>query len=336
MNIKRIKNEFDEIKAANKIGAFFLSALVLLGFTAAVAMVVFFLTVRGPEQTMVPNVVGKDIIEALLEMQQKELYPQIQLRFSQSALDKNKILEQDPRHGAIVKAGRRIRLVVSQGVQISRVENYIGRNLTEVRAEIQTYASGGETPVISIKEPVMYEISAKSPGTILEQSPSSGTGISGPIAISFVVSRGKDEDAAVPALVGLGLREAVAEIKKSGVTAVFSLRDGGRGAAETVVSQNPAAGVVISKSKTVLVTIAAPAPSSLLESEVFGLFEYELAPNPFPVETKLEALFPGGSREELAAFNHAGGLFTFPYRVPSGTVLILSMLDSEIYRETVR
>ena len=55
-------------------------AAFLIVVMAAVAT--FFATVKGPEQVLVPNVVGKQLEDALLEMQVKELYPKINLRYS--------------------------------------------------------------------------------------------------------------------------------------------------------------------------------------------------------------------------------------------------------------
>ncbi|MDR2521269.1 MAG: PASTA domain-containing protein [Spirochaetaceae bacterium] len=331
-----ITDKIDNSRFSHKVGAFFLAAFSLVALMTAIALVVFFLTVRGPEQTMVPNVVGKDIIEALLEMQQKELYPRIQLRFSQNAADKNTILEQEPRQGTIVKAGRRIRLVVSQGVQISRIENYAGRMLDEVRAELQTYVVGNETPLLSIREPIMYENSARAAGTILEQSPVAGTGISGPVTISLVVSRGKPADIVMPELLGLTVPQALAAINDAGAQVQFSIREGSsRRTAGLVVSQTPAGGVILPAGKRAEVVVGPPVKGDLAGDEVYILFSCELAPNPFPLPCTLEALAPDGSRTTLAQMNHLGGLFTYPCRVQRGTTLILLLSGAELYRQTV-
>ena len=322
------------IKLPNKVSVYALFSAALVLVTVVTAFIVFFLVVRGPEQTMVPNVVGKDIIEALLEMQQKELYPRIQLRFSTSAADKNKILEQDPRQGTIVKAGRRIRLVVSQGVQVSRIDNYVGRMVSDVRAEFLTLVSGSEAPLLSIQEPLEYEVSAKPTGTILEQTPQAGTGISGPTAIRFLVSRGRNENITMPALIGLTLQEASGEIAKSGVQAVFSIQKAGaRRTGETVVSQNPAGGVTIPVDRKAEIVVAAP--TGLAKDEVFILFEHELASSAFPIPVKLEAIPPSSSTPvKLAEIQHSGGLFTYPCRVKRGSTLVLSVLGAEVHRIT--
>ena len=310
-------------------------ALILLVFVGIIAIAVFFIAVRGAEQTLVPDVRGKDLTKALLELQVKELYPRIQMRYSQSPHDRGQILEQDPRAGTIVKAGRRIRLVVSQGVMLNHVENYIGRNIDNVRTEIQAFfdLSGGQ--LIKLKEPFMYDFSPEAPGTILLQKPEPGTDISGPTEIEFVVSQGLQDTLTVPELTGLTLASALEQISKAGIAFEFSLRETQEGEiGGTVVAQNPPAGAeVLTNTPTrIMVTI----PTDLKENEVFGLFTYTMPLNPYPLPVRLEAQPPGGKMVSIFSLDYQGGKFNVPYRLPPDSVLILTMMDRELYRETVR
>ena len=68
---------------------------------------------------------------------------------------------------------------------------------------------------------------------------------------------------------------------------------------------------------------------------VFGLFRYNMAKNPYPLSLRLEAQLPSGERRRLLATEYSGGTLTVPYELPIGSVLILSMLNREIHRETV-
>jgi beta-lactam-binding protein with PASTA domain len=150
--------DFDSIESyvSDHLRLFISLIIGTLVFAGLVALAVFFIAVRGSEQTMIPDVQGKELTEALMELQVKELYPRIQLRYSQSAIDKGTVLEQDPLPGTIVKAGRRIRLVVSQGVIVDTLSDYIGRNVDDVRMEIQTIAAAAGQQFLSLKEPFMY------------------------------------------------------------------------------------------------------------------------------------------------------------------------------------
>jgi beta-lactam-binding protein with PASTA domain len=328
---------------ANHLRLFISMALGLLVFVAIIAAAIFFIAVRGAEQTMVPDVRGKELSDALLELQVKELYPRIQLRYSQSSLDKGFIMEQEPRAGTIVKAGRRIRLVVSRGVMINRVENYIGRNVDEVRMDLQTLlASGGvggvsssALPLISLREPFMYEYSSEPPGTILQQRPEAGTEISGPMTLELVVSRGMENAMlTTPQLAGLPIAEALEQISRSGVDFVFSVRPPReRERGEIVVFQEPQGNTPVPANTIVRITVTSP--TELESGEVFRLFQYTMPKNPYPLSVRLDALLISGERRRIITVEYPGGDFTVPYRLPVGTVLILSMLNREVYRETV-
>ena len=316
---------------------FFLSmAAGLLVLVGIIAVSIFFAALRGAEQTMVPEVRGKELAEALLELQVKELYPRIQLRYSQSAQDKGQILEQDPRAGTIVKAGRRIRLVVSQGVVINRIENYVGKNIDDVRMDLQTFAAASGAPLLTLKEPLIYDYSPAATGTVLRQKPEAGTDVSGPTSLEFVVSRGPENTMiTVPQFTGLGLAPALELAGKSGILFEFFIEEipeGGK--EETVLYQNPPAGASVTTSTTVNITVSAP--RWLDENEVFKLFTYTIPQNPYPLPVRLEALLPSGERKLLIGVEYPGGKFTVPYRLPVDSMLILSMLNREIFTEIVR
>jgi beta-lactam-binding protein with PASTA domain len=329
---------FKQENIFNRPGLFTLCCAGLIVFASIVAATVFFLTVRGAEQTMVPELHGKSVIEALLELQQKELYPRIELRYSGSSADKGLIIEQDPRAGSIVKAGRRIRLVISQGAAISALENYIGRNVNDVRIELQTLFASNPQPLITLKDPILYQYSNKPAGTILEQNPGPGSNIFSPIELELIVSRGEEDTLTeMPDFIGLSIAKAVEKAASSGIRFNFSTRLGqSRRNAETVVAQIPEAGTKITAGNIAEIVVASPARIDLGENEVFDLFKYTLPENPYPLPATLEVILPGGERKVLASLKHPGGDFTFPYRLPSGSVLILSLLNREMYRETIQ
>jgi beta-lactam-binding protein with PASTA domain len=323
-------------RKAPQVSFFIFMAFCLIVFMGLIALAVFFIAVQGTEEIKVPDVVGKDVTTALLELQEKELYPRLQLRYSQSSSDKGLILEQSPAPGSTMKAGsHRIHLVVSQGVIINKVEDYRGRHVDDVRVELQMLFTAANKNLLSLREPFMYEYSPEAPGTILQQHPEPGTGISGPLTLEFVVSRGPENVMIpLPQFVGLSLNAALAEISRQGINAAFSLRQARQNEpGETVVSQEPPAQSRVAAQTRVVLTITPP--RSLRDDEVFALFTYHMPRNPYPLPVHLESLLPSGERRSLLAVNYPGGEFTVPYRLPVGSVLILSMLNREIHRETV-
>jgi beta-lactam-binding protein with PASTA domain len=308
--------------------------LGILAFSAFVAVAVFFFVVRGAEEIMVPDVAEKDIIDALLDLQAKELYPRLQMRYSGTASDRGNVLEQDPPAGTIVKAGRRIKLVVSQGVMINNLEDYRGRSVGEVQSELQTMFASTDHPQIVLKQPFMFEFSKEAAGTILQQQPEPGTSLSGTAVLEFVVSKG-EENALLktPNFMGLSVSAALAQIGKTNVDFGFTLRPVQKDEkAETVVAQNPSAGIEIDAGSRISLTVASPVDTG---DDIFALFTYSMVKNPYPLKMQLDAVLPSGEKRTLLTTNFLGGNLTVPYKLPIGSVLVLSMLGRELYRETV-
>jgi beta-lactam-binding protein with PASTA domain len=304
---------------------------------ALTALVVFFIALRGAEQTLVPDLRGMDLVEALQELQVKELYPRIQTRYSEYTDDRGAVLEQDPPAGTIVKAGRRIRLVVSQGMMVNVIEDYRGRDIEEVRMDLRALLAPVSRSLLTIKEPFMYEYSSAKAGVILEQKPKPGEPVSGPVTLEFVVSRGPEYTTVIaPGLTGLGPAEAVALLEKTGLGFSFSLREARPGEGYgMVVFQDPAEGAAVGSGLPVNLLVTAPA-GGFAAGEVFALFSYSMSENPYPLPVRLEALRPGANdREILVEVSFGGGLFSFPYRAAPDTVLILSAWGRELYREIV-
>jgi beta-lactam-binding protein with PASTA domain len=312
-------------------------ALGLVVFVGVVALLVFFVALRGAEQALVPDVRNKDLLEALQELQVKELYPRIQTRYSDSAAERGLVLEQDPLPGAIVKAGRRIKLIVSQGVVINTIEDYRGRSIEEVRMDLQALFAAASMPFFTIKEPFMYEYSSEPAGTILQQKPEPGEPVSGPVILEFVVSQGlRRVQIAVPDIWGLSPAEALAKLREARLDFRFSLREARSSETYgTVVLQEPAKGTMLESAGRVNIMVTAPA-APLETAEVFALFSYTTPENPYALPVRLEVQLPGSStRELLVETDFGGGTFTFPYQTAPGAVLIFSMRGRELYRETV-
>ncbi|MDR2746961.1 MAG: PASTA domain-containing protein, partial [Treponema sp.] len=261
-----------------------LMALGVVAFVAVVALLVFFIALRGAEQALVPDLRNKDLLEALQELQVKELYPRIQTRYSESVSDRGLILDQDPMPGTIVKAGRRIKLVVSRGMVINSIEDYRGRNVEEVRMDLQALFASASMPLLVIKEPFMYEYSSEDAGTILQQKPEPGEPVSGPVMLEFVVSRGPAHTmTAVPNLWGLSPREALDKLGEAGLGFSFSLREARESESYgTVVFQEPAKDTMLESGRSVTMLVTSPA-GPLENGEVFALFSYTMPENAYPL-----------------------------------------------------
>jgi beta-lactam-binding protein with PASTA domain len=304
-------------------------AVGILVFVGMIALSVFFIAVRGKEQVMVPDVAGKELTAALLELQEKELYPRIQVRATETAGDKGRILEQSPEAGTIVKAERRINLVISGGVALDKVGNYVGRDIATARQDIEAVS------LLTVKDPVIYQYSKEPAGTIIQQEPPAGTDLNGPAELALVISRGQqDVRLTVPELEGLSLQAALEKLAQSRAVFTFRLAEPGDGdAGGTVASQSPLGGTEINSGDTVTVTLYTPKAAA---GEAAGLFRHTLPRNPYPLPVTVDALLPGGVRRNLAAINHPGGEFALPYLLPEGSTIVISMLGRELRRQPVQ
>lgn len=315
-----------------KIAAWTLGAVIVLMVVAS--LVAFSLTLRGAEETMVPEVKGMELASALVKLQDKELYPRISLRFTDDPTDKGRIVEQKPLAGTIVKAGRRIQLTVSRGPVVDKIENYVGQDLNEVKIHLQTLFASAR-PLVTIKEPPVYIFDKSPAGTVLEQKPAPETQLDGPVALELVVSRGPEKaQVVVPNLLGLSFGDSLALIEQTNVAVNFAMRKGdGREKHGVVASLTPAPGSLMPPTGRIQATVTMPAAE---KGMVAGVFERDLPEYPYPLRVSLEVMKPTGERSALLRMNHPGGKFSAPYFVPENSILILSVLDREVARVEVK
>ena len=300
-----------------------LCAFALMCFTA---FAIFFMNVKGPEKVLVPNVVGKNLEDALLEMQVKELYPKISLRYSDVPGDEGTILDQSPDAGAIVKGYSRVSLVVSRGIIIDKVDEYTGMNLEDLRMKLQTLFAGQTKPLITLANPT-YIPDASEPGTILEQDPPEGTRISEPVTVNLVVSRGPNyENTRRPYVIGQSINDLLQTIARTKI--VFDITSHPATESEkpgTVVDQETITDEYVPNYTRVTVEMAMPEDTN--DDNKYGIFQEKLPDYPYPVPMKLEAYPAEGTSYTIVSFNHPGGNLTIPYEVPRGTTLVLSVAD---------
>lgn len=108
-----------------------IKALLLVIFgSLIVSFAIFFMVLENNEITVVPNLYSLAIEDAVLELQRKELIPHIEFKFSSSALDKGKVIDQGPKPGTVLRHGNKVIIFISKGAIINRVDSFIGKTLT--------------------------------------------------------------------------------------------------------------------------------------------------------------------------------------------------------------
>ena len=334
------KGMYDRIH--DNLGLMLGTLFVTVCVVALLALVVFAAVVKGPEKVMVPDVIGKTLENGLLEMQVKELYPKISLRYSETPGDEGKILDQSPKAGAIVKGYSRVSLVVSRGVVVDRVGNYVGQKLDEMRLNLQTLFAGSTRPLILVGD-IVYKPDTSDAGTILEQDPPEGTNITDPVSVNLVVSRGPQyENTRPPVLVGHSINDMLQTITRSKLIFDFTSHKAVDGEIPgTVVSQSiegleEGAEIPEFVPNYTHINVDMAMPESNTDGNVYGIFSQNLNLYPYAVSMRFDAVPEEGDAYTIISFNHTGGSVTIPYIVPSGTTLVLYAGDKVAGRETVR
>ena len=309
-----------------------LALMVLLILTF---MLSFFIAVRGAEKTLVPDVTNELLVDGLVVLQEKELYPRIQVRFTEDPMEKDRIIAQDPQPGSLVKAGRRVKLTISKGAVVDKVGDYLGKDLRDVKTQIQTLFASYK-PLLLIKEPVTYIFDESPAGTILAQKPEGGTQITGLTEIDMIVSRGPIGDSyKLDEYTGLKWEDALNRLVRSNQPFKFLISEEESDQKESfVLEQTPAPGEVILSGTPIILTVNAP--SGLNEDERFGLFEVSLPEYPISVDLRVEKIMGGGRVETILEMKHPGGAFSFPYREEAGSTYILKVYDEKVKTITIQ
>jgi eukaryotic-like serine/threonine-protein kinase len=322
------QNDTQEVRSLKLVVFLFVGIISLM---IVIGLITFGIAVRGEEQTLVPNVKGKELINALQDLQSKELYPSVQVQFS-ATIDKNVVIDQSPGPGTLVRAGKRVTLRISRGPVVDKVENFVGQRLDEVKSYLQTLFSSN-TPNLVVKEPPIYQPSKSvPPGTIIAQNPKPGTRISGLTTLEFVVSQsGDDTSVEIGDYTGFSFQEAITQLTRQNIPFVFSVQKAEKNKQPgVVVTQTPQPKSRILYGQIVQLSITPPA--GIGKDRIFGVFKYTLPDYPILVDIKL-SLISEGSTGVLLAMKHPGGPLSVPYIVPEGSDLVLSVLDKEEVRE---
>lgn len=325
--------EDDPGKRSFKLIVFFSIGILIVMVVSSI--IAFFLTIEGEEQTLVPNVLGMELENAMIELQQKGLVADVELKISANPGDKGTVLNQDPRSGALVKVGRTVRLRVSKGPIIDEVEDYVGMQLSELKLQLQSMSTIYGA-LIKIRQPVIEVYDDAPPGTILEQKPLPGTKVTELTQLELVVSRGPQGAlVTTPDYVGMSIYQALQSCSRRNAPFVFSSRPATEEEVPgTVVSQSPAAGADVPDGT--LMQFIVSEPKEVPEGYVFDILTRELPEWPLPMDLHVEIISPEGDRRTLLRMVHPGGAISIPYIELENSVIVVRSSERDLIRQTIR
>jgi len=312
-----------------------LSALGSVALMFVIAMVIFFITIESKELTMVPDMKGLDLANAIIDLQDRALFAEVQQRYSSDMADKGTILGQVPKQGTLVKAGTRVLLKVSKGASVENLEDYTGWGLIELENHLKSLVTS-YGPLLKLNKPYIYIYNEAPPGTILEQKPLPGTEITILTDLSVVISKGPEGSLTpVRDYTGTGWQRALQLAISDGFPFTVSSQAAGRGEIPgMVINQSPSFESEVPADTVRQIYITEPV--EIEQGYIFGILEKELPVYPVKIPVEIKSITPGGLETTLAKLYHSGGLLTIPYIVSDGSTIIISINGEEKIKEVVR
>ena len=226
--------------------------MILLASLLLVVASLIWILARTPATIAIPNVAGQTVAEAKEALKKSKFEAGEEKSEASDTVAEGRVIRTDPEAGSGRKEGTKVNLVVSSGKQSFQLSNYVGRKYTEVVAELKEKKVPEN--LIQMEE---EESSESEPGTILRQTPASGStyDLSKATTITLTVAK-KVTSVSMPSYIGSSL-----EFTKNNLTQIVGVKEANievievstapEGTAEgTVVDQTPKAGEKVDLART--------------------------------------------------------------------------------------
>ena len=190
--------------------------LVLLASFILVLASLFWIVSKTPATVEIPNVAGQTVAEAKEKLKKANFEIGEEKTEASDTVEVGRVIRTDPDAGSSRKEGIKVNLIISSGQQSFKIGNYIGRNSTDVIAELK----GKKVPGNLIKV-VEEESSETEAGFVMKQSLSEGTTYdlskATPIVLT-VAKKKKVTTITMPDYIGSNLEFAKNNLKSIGIS----------------------------------------------------------------------------------------------------------------------
>jgi len=190
--------------------------LVLLASFILVLASLFWIVSKTPATVEIPNVAGQTVAEAKEKLKKANFEIGEEKTEASDTVEEGRVIRTDPDGGSSRKEGTKVNLTISSGQQSFKIGNYIGRNSTDVIAELK----GKKVPGNLIKV-VEEESSETEAGFVMKQSLSEGTTYdlskATPIVLT-VAKKKKVTTITMPDYIGSNLEFAKNNLKSIGIS----------------------------------------------------------------------------------------------------------------------
>jgi len=188
-------------------------------FYIALSILIFLLTyniwVQGYDTVKIPEFKNMRVLEAIEQIQSLNLIPVVEARFSH--LPYGTIISQYPHSGHVIKQQRKVKLIISKGLESSFLEDFSGWTVFALQKKVQ------ELSLILKKEIKIEKIGEEysdifDKDLIISQQPEAGVDLSTVDTIKIVVSKGALPDfVTIPDFTGKTVEQVQQEIETLGL-----------------------------------------------------------------------------------------------------------------------
>lgn len=284
------------VKKATKITFIIISTLVLLYFSINLIML---LTIRRQEEVDVPDLTGLTMPEAYERLTALHLFMVKEGEQHNSSILQGSIISQVPLAGSRVKAGRRVKVILSLGSEKVMIPNVQGKPCRE--AEIVVRQVG-----LIVTETVRIYSSVEV-DTVVLQEPGAGIEVEKGMPVNLVVSAGViGPNATMPNLLSRSYIQAEKYVKIMGLkiqsvtTEVNDNIDSG-----TVLAQFPQSNSPITTDTLVSFVISVKSGEENTSSSV-KMLHYEVAQGLFEKRVRIVVVDEAGEKEVYNAARSPG------------------------------
>ena len=275
--------------------------LVLLASFILVLASLFWIVSKTPATVEIPNVAGQTVAEAKEKLKKANFEIGEEKSEASDTVEEGRVIRTDPDAGSSRKEGIKVNLIISSGQQSFKIGNYIGRNSTDVIAELK----GKKVPENLIKV-VEEESSETEAGLVMRQSLQEGTtyDLSKATEITLTVAK-KVTSVPMPSYIGSSLEFTknnliqIVGVKEANIEVVEVSTAPEGTAEETVVSQSPKPGEGVDLNTTrIKISIYKPKTTTTTTNSSQG--------NPYRGETSPQIREPQTNQTTTTSENHNG------------------------------
>ncbi|HWD11582.1 MAG TPA: Stk1 family PASTA domain-containing Ser/Thr kinase [Solirubrobacteraceae bacterium] len=201
----------------------------------------------GPANAPLGDLAGLSVAQATAKLRKAGFKAAVKKQAS-STVASGRVIGTEPSAGTVVQVGSTVTLIVSSGPAPVRVPDLTG----ETQSAAEATLTNDELALGTVTQRVS---STQQPGTVLSQSPSSGTSVHAGDKVNLVVAQAPKETA-VPNVVGQNETAAAGALGQAGFTPKVTPETvSEQSQVGIVLKQSPAAGANARKGATVTLTV---------------------------------------------------------------------------------